>query len=259
MSDTTVNVSAPETQGVNGPSGADLGFTAQPGSDPRLFTEADLEQARQQEKSKLYKRMETMQETVARLEAESKQRAEAEEAKQRELEQQRLAAEKAEKARQESEMGIKELLAQKEQEWQTQLQTVQQQVEAERALREREQQFAQLLDYRQQVVQQYSDRVAPELLDLIGGNTPEEIAQSAEDMAARTERILAQTAEAMQNQRQQAPTARVTMPMSGDNTGAQLPRSADEIREMSMQEYAKQRQALLGQGANGPKNRGLFG
>jgi hypothetical protein len=238
MTDSLLTTTQPSEEGGSGTNDTAetmLGSRVNGQSDPKVFTQEDIEKAREQEKSKMYKRLETMQETVARLEAEARQRAE-------------------------SEMSAKELLAQKEQEWQAQLAQVQSQVEAERALRERETQFAQLMEYRQQVVQQYSDRVAPELLDLIEGDTPEEIVASANDMAARTERILAQTAEAMQNQRQQMPTARVTSPVSGDNPGSNRNYTPEEIRNMSMSDYAKHRKSLLGGGASGgPTNRGLFG
>ena len=246
--------------GANGTAEAVLGTRVNGQSDPKFFTQEDIEKAREQEKSKMYKRLETMQEQVSRLESEAQQRAEAEEAKQRGIMDQQRQEEAAAKRRLEDEMSTKELLAQKEQEWQQQLLQVQGQVEAERALRERETQFAQLMEYRQQVVQQYSDRVAPELLDLIDGESAEEIVASANDMAARTERILAQTAEAMQTQRQQMPTARVTMPTSGENAGSQRNYTPEEIRNMSMSDYAKHRKSLLGGGASGgPTNRGLFG
>lgn len=221
-------------------------------SDPKVYTEEDIQKAREQEKSKLYKRLETMQETVRTLEQERQARLDAE----REAAEQK---EREELQRQESEMSVKDLLAKKESEWQQQMQAIQQQVEQERALREQESRYAQLMDYRQQTIAQYSDRVAPELLDLIDGDTPEEIAQAAEDMAGRTERILAQTQEALQNTRQAMPTVRATAPASGENSASHRSYSPDEIRGMSMKEYAKQRQSLLGKGANGPKNRGLFG
>lgn len=221
-------------------------------SDPKFYTEEDLAKAREQEKSKVYKRLETLQETVARLESEAKDR--------QRIEQE---AQEAEKKRlqeiEESEMSAKDLIAKKEAEWAAQQAELRQEIEAERALRERESQFAQLMDVRQQIITEYQDRVAPELLDLIRGETPEEIHQSAEDMAARTERILAQTQEAMQNARQQMPTARVTAPASGENAGSERVFSPDEIRGMSMADYAKHRARLLGQGADGPKSRGLFG
>lgn len=221
-------------------------------SDPKMFTQEDLDKAREQEKSKVYKRLETMQETIARLERESRERQEAEEAASRE------AQEQAERERQEN-LSAKELIAEKEAQWRREQEELRQQIEQERALRERESQFAELMDIRNQVITEYQDRVAPELLDLITGETPEQIQQSAEDMAARTERILAQTQEAMQNARQQMPTARVTAPASGENAGANRQYSPDEIRNMSMADYAKHRASLLGKGAGGPKNRGLFG
>jgi hypothetical protein len=263
MTDSLLTTTQPSEEGGSGTNDTAetmLGSRVNGQSDPKVFTQEDIEKAREQEKSKMYKRLETMQETVARLEAEARQRAEAEEAAQRLIQTQQQQEEAEARKRAESEMSAKELLAQKEQEWQAQLAQVQSQVEAERALRERETQFAQLMEYRQQVVQQYSDRVAPELLDLIEGDTPEEIVASANDMAARTERILAQTAEAMQNQRQQMPTARVTSPVSGDNPGSNRNYTPEEIRNMSMSDYAKHRKSLLGGGASGgPTNRGLFG
>lgn len=228
-------------------------------SDKRIFTQADIEAARTQEKDKMYKRLETLQETVQRLEAEAKQRAEIEESQATERRKAQERAEADERARQESEMSVKELLAKREAEWNQQLQQVQQQVEAERALREREQQFAELMEIRQNIMVQYQDRIAPELMDMVGGDTPEELQQSADDLAARTERILSQTAEAMQYARQQTPTSRVTAPSSGDNSGSQRVPTPEEIRDMSMKEYAKHRRTLLGGGADGPRNRGMFG
>jgi hypothetical protein len=221
-------------------------------SDPKMFSQEDLDRAREQEKSKVYKRLETMQEQVARLESEAKMRQATED-------EARLAEEaKAEAARQEN-LSAKDLIAEKEAQWAKEQAELRQEIEAERALRERESQFAELTDFRSRVVTDYQDRVAPELLDLISGETPEEIQQSAEDMAQRTEAILAQSQEAMQNARQQMPTARVTAPVSGDNAGANRQYSPDEIRGMSMADYAKHRASLLGKGADGPKNRGLFG
>lgn len=221
-------------------------------SDPKMFTQADLDKAREQEKSKVYKRLETMQETVSRLEAEAKDRAAIEEKARKD-------AEAAAEAERQSQLSVQELLAERETQWRAEQQELQRQIDAERALRERETQFASLMERRNQILAEYSDRVAPELLDLISGETPEEIQQSAEDMASRTERILAQTAEAMQNARQQMPTARVTAPASGDNSGANRQFTPDEVRNMSVAEYSKHRASLLGGGAGGSKNRGLFG
>ena len=224
-------------------------------SDPKFYTEEDLAKAREQEKSKLYRRIDTMQTELKTLQQEREERARLEQ-------EQREAAEAAARAQREEEMSAKELIAAKEQEWAQQQAELRQQIEQEKALRERESQFAELMAVRQDVITQYQDKVAPELLDLIGGDTPEEIQQSAEDMAARTERILAQTQEAMQNTRQQMPTARVTMPAASgtDDEGASRTYTPDDIRQMSMSDYAKHRQRLLGQGATGgPRNRGLFG
>jgi hypothetical protein len=258
---TDIKVQVEDGAETSSPNGEPEGFTRKPSgaSDPKMYSEEDLVKARQQEKDKLYRRIETMQEQVKSLESQSKARAEAEEAAQREQQRQAEEAAKLAEQQQEAEMSAKELLEKREAEWQTQLNQVQQQVEAERALREKEAQFSQLMEFRNQTIQQFSDRVAPELLDLIQGETPEAIQQAAEDMAARTQRILAQTQEAMQNQRQQTPTTRVSLPASGENSGSYQSFTAEEISAMSVSEFAKHRQRLLGQGADGPKNRGLFG
>lgn len=252
--DTNLSAFTTDTPGAAAPAA-----NANGNSDKRAFTQADIEAARQQEKDKMYKRLETLQETVARLEIEAKGRAESEEAQatQRRQDAEREAAEA--KARAESEMSAKDLLAQREIEWQAQLQAVQQQVEAERALRERETQFANIMETRQNIMQEYSDRIAPELIDMIYGESEQELRQAADDLAARTERILTQTAEAMQYARQQTPTSRVTAPVSGDNSGSQRAFTAEEIRDMPMKEFAKHRRSLLGGGADGPRNRGMFG
>lgn len=221
-------------------------------SDPKFYTEEDLAKAREQEKSKVYRRLETLQETVARLEAEADER-------QRLEKEAREADARRQQEVEESEMSAKDLIAKKEAEWAAQQDELRQQIDAERALRQRESEFAQLMEVRQQIVAEYQDRVAPELLDLIQGDSAESIQASAEDMAARTERILAQTQEAMQNARQQMPTARVTAPATGENAGANRVFTPEEIQSMSMADYAKHRQSLLGQGAGGPKSRGLFG
>ena len=254
MSEPTV-ATIPDPQPVGHPVQQDpppIPVAVNSNSDPKMFTEADLEKAREQEKSKVYKRLETMQETVTRLEAEATERRDIEEAA-------RKKAEAAAEAERTSQLSVQQLLAEKEAQWNKEQNELRQEIEAERALRVRESQYAELMEARNQIVAQYSDRVAPELLDLIGGETVEQIQQSAEDMAARTERIMTQAADAMQTARQQMPTARVTAPASGDNSGANRQFTPDDIRGMSMADYVKHRASLLGKGADGTKNRGLFG
>ena len=228
-------------------------------SDPKMFTQEDIDAARKQEKDKLYKRLETMQETVSSLQADAKKRQEAEAARQKELQDQAKQQEAEAKKAAEEQMSFKDLLAQRDQEHNQQIQQLHQQIEAEKVLRERESQFAQLMDYRQQIMAQYQDRIAPQLMDLIQGNTAEEIQQSAEDLAARTDRMVAEFEQAQQTVRQQTPTARVTAPASGANTADTKQFTPEDIRSMSMAEYVKNRRSILGNGAGGPKNRGFFG
>ncbi len=63
----------------------------------------------------------------------------------------------------------------------------------------------------------------------------------------------------MQNARQQTPTARVSLPASGENAASQQSFTPEQIRNMSMADYAKHRKSLLGDGTDGGKARGIFG
>lgn len=219
-----------------------------------FYTEADLARAREQEKSKLYRRLEDMQAQVTEFQTAEQQRKAAEE-------DQRKQAAQVAKTQAEADMDLRQLLETRQREADARMAELQQQIEAERALRERESQFSQLVDYRSRALDAARDDIAPELIDLVHGETPEEIDASVHDMQARTARILEQMQGAVQSARQQIPGTRVTTPASGtDDPTLHRQFTPDEIRQMSMADYQKNRARLLGQGASGgPHNRGLFG
>lgn len=224
----------------------------------QYFTGDDLNRAREQEKQKLYPQMEKMREEL------EEQRRIAQEllAKEQEREARRQAREAeqaaAEKAREENELSFKALLEKKEQELQSQ-------IEAERAERARafellemERKFQDLQNYRFQRLEQERDNIIPELIDLIEGTTVDEIEQSITVLKEKSARILNSAQEAMQASRQQMTGTRVTMPASGplDNDPAQRPFTPDSVRDMSMAEYMKNRDRLIGT-ANS-RGQGLF-
>ena len=146
------------------------------------FTEEDIERARQQEKEKLYPRINEMSEQLKQLSAER----EAEMA-----ERQRLAEEAANAARakEESEMEIRDLLSRKEQEWQSQISQLNERYDADRAIFERERAIHEAQAYRAARIEQEQEWILPELRDLIGGDTPEQVDASIEEMKARSEAI----------------------------------------------------------------------
>ena len=81
---------------------------AETGKASGKYTEEDLARVRQQEKDKLYPQLETLKETVSRLEKEREERAAAEQAAVQ-------AAEEAARKEAESQMSVHDLLKQKDQ------------------------------------------------------------------------------------------------------------------------------------------------
>lgn len=223
------------------------------------YTAEDLAKARQQEKSKVYKTVETLQEKLAILEKEREERAASEAdrtAKRQAREAERLAEKKQ---KEESELEIRDLFAKKEKEFQSQLEAERQQREAAFALLQRERDFQELSAYRQQRLEAERANIIPELVDLISGNDKDEIEASIAGLKERSSRIFESVAAASQQTRKEMVGSRITMPASGplDNDSAQANLSPDSISNMSMADYAKNRSKLLG--SNNRGGQGLFG
>jgi DNA repair exonuclease SbcCD ATPase subunit len=226
----------------------------------KTFTVEDIERAREQEKQKLYPQLSKMEEELDRLRKEREEReareAAAEEARRKDAEE----AETRRKAEMEEEMSAKDLLRQKEAEWQAQLDAERQERERAFALLQREQEFQSLQETRQAVLAREQDNIVPELLDLIQGNTAEELEQSAAVLRERSARIMESVAQAAQQTRQNMPGTRITAPASGplDNDPDYVSSNPGDIANMSMADYAKNRQKLLGSASNN-RGQGLFG
>ena len=221
------------------------------------FTADDLAKARAQEKAKLYPQMEKM---AQELEALKKAQAEAEARKVEKAklrEQEKVAKQKQ---KDEEELSAKELLAKKEQEFQSLIEKERLEREQAIALLDKERKFQELLNYRQQRIEQERDTIVPQLIDLVNGNSKEEIEQSIENLKAKSAAIMQDVQQTVLSARQQMPGARVTAPASGplDNDPEQQISTPDSIREMSMADYAKQRAKLLGNAASN-RGQGLFG
>jgi hypothetical protein len=221
------------------------------------FTADDLAKAREQEKAKLYPQLEKMKEELATLkkarEEEETRRAQFEAQKETE----RLAQENA---KAEEELSAKDLLKKKEQEFQSMLETERLERERAFALLDQERKFQELMNYRQQRVEQERENIVPELIDLVDGNNADEVEQSIAMLKEKSARILSSAQQAMQSARQQMAGTRITNPAAGplDNDSEQKSYSPDSIREMSLADYAKQRAKLLGTAASN-RGQGLFG
>lgn len=218
-----------------------------------------IQKARAQEKAKLYPQLERLQEELSELrkEREERQALEAERNAKRQQREAERAAEK--KAKEEDEMSFKKLLQTKEKEFQAQLEAERLEREKAFALLEKERELQELLQYRQQRLDAERDSIAPELLDLVQGNTKDEIEQSILRLKEKTAQIVESFAAASRNSRKEMVGASITAPASGPLDNDSDPRSytPDNIANMSMAEYAKQRSKLLGNTNSGGK--GLFG
>ena len=222
-----------------------------------VYTVDDLAKAREQEKSKLYPQLEKMREELLSLRKEKEEEA----ARRTQLETAKQAEELSiQKAKEEEELSFKDLLKKKEQEFQSQLEAERLERERAFALLDQERKFQEVTNYRSSRVEQERDNIVPELIDLVDGNTADEIEQSIAMLKEKSARILSSAQQAMQSARQQMAGTRITNPAAGplDNDSEQKTYSPDSIREMSLADYAKQRAKLLGNAASN-RGQGLFG
>ena len=225
-----------------------------------VYSADDIAKAREQEKAKLYPQMEKMKEELSSLKkAREEQAAKEAEREQRNAEE-LLRKEAQKKEEEESELSFKDLLKKKEQEFQSQLEAERLERERAFALLEQERKFQEVMNYRQQRVEQERENIVPELIDLIDGNSADEVEQSIAMLKEKSARILSSAQQAMQSARQQMAGTRITNPAAGplDNDSEQKSYSPDSIREMSLADYAKQRAKLLGTAASN-RGQGLFG
>lgn len=220
----------------------------------RVFTEAEVEAIRKEEKDKLYGRIEEVQNELKTMREaqEAEQRAKAEEEARREEE-----ARNAE----ESDLDVKELLQRKEQEWNNRFREIEQQREQDRALLDKERQFNALQEYQRNMLEQHADDIMPELRDTVGGNSEEEVQASVQRAIEKTNTIMQNIQSAQQAQHQAVPTARVTQPggsgpLENSEQGTRT-YSKEDIQNMSMAEYAAKRNEFMNAAARtGPYGRG---
>lgn len=218
-----------------------------------------IQKARAQEKAKLYPQMEKLQEELALLRSKEQER-EAKEAERKAARAAREAEAAAERKKQEeAELEVRDLLAKKEQEWKAQLESERAERERAFALLEREREFQELQQYRSQRLEAERDNIIPELIDMIAGNSRDEIEQSILRLKEKSAQIFDSVAQASQQTRKEMVGARITAPASGplDNDSDSRLLTPDSISNMSMADYAKNRAKLLGNTNN--RGQGLFG
>jgi hypothetical protein len=224
----------------------------------KTFTEDDVESIRKQEKDKMYKRLEEADTRVKSMEEQLGLIAAEREAAQKEAEER--AAKEAEliRERETAELSAKELLLKREDEFNSKLSQLEQdyktrfdEIEAQRqqqeALLEKERQMQELNSYRQRRLADEQETIIPELIDLIAGNSQDEIENSIAVLRERSNAIIEsiqQATAASQSRLRGAPvTAPPVGPMETQTEYQTL--SAEDIRNMPMEQYAKMRDRLM--------------
>lgn len=209
---------------------------------PFRWTDEDIERVRREEKDKLYPRIEELSNSMRQMQDE----------RQAELaERQRLADEAAEAKRvaEEQEMGVRDLLTRKEQEWQQRITGVEQRYEQDRAVWERERHFQEVQDYKRNRIEQDQANILPELRGMVTGESIEAVDASIEMLKQTTEQIMANMAAATPVQTPFAPQrgASPTAPSVGplEQLPAYETLTPEDIRSMDMETYKRYRAQLL--------------
>lgn len=269
---------------------ADDGQTALNVPTGPVFTADDIARARQEEKDKLYGRIDTLTATINSLNEQvggltaeqQRQKAEAEQ------ERERLAQEA--RRQEEGQLDAQSLvdrardewqqtLAQKEQEWNSRFEAEAEQRRAAEALAQREREFGELRDYTLTQVEANKEKIAPQLLQWISGNSKEEVDAAIARAIETTDQIAAEMQQAIGGQvpgqdpaNQQfaavpgaqpvPPAVPGTRPTGGPGNsdpaaGFSQQLTAEQIANMPMDQFAKLR-GQMGIGGQG-NNRGLFG
>lgn len=251
---------AEETIGVDAPSpseafNAEITTSTSPSNDD---VAKRIQEARAQEKSKLYPQLEKLQEELSILRKRDEERAKTESEREAERAAKRAEREAQKKAQLEDEMNVKELLKTKESEWQKQLDAERQERQKAFDLLQREREYQELQNYRSQRMEQERTDIMPELLDLVDGNSKDEIEQSILRAKEKTAKILESVQAASQQSRKEMVGTRVTVPASGPLDTNSDSNIVQDVANMSMADYIKNRDRLLRSGSNN-RGQGLFG
>ena len=208
----------------------------------QVFTAEDIERARQQEKDKLYGRIEEMGSQLQQVLSAREQE---------EAERKRLAdeADAARKEKEESEMDLRALLDKRDKEWEERFKETESQYATDRAIFDQERRLAEVDQYRRQRLEQEQEEIIPALLDMVSGNSPEEIEQSILYMKERSSVIASNFAAAAQ-QSQQVPFRGAAMPSVPpvgplEQLPTNVPVTDALVKSMSMDDYKKNREQLL--------------
>lgn len=239
--------------------------TAQPKAEGRVFTADEVEAIRRQEKDKVYKRLEDADGRVKSLEEQLSVIAQEREAARKEADDRARKEQEILRQREAEELSAKELLAKREdefnsrlnqveEEWRNRYEDMERKRQAQDALLEKERRIQQIESYRQRRASEEQEAIIPELRDLISGNSEEEIDNSIAVLKERSNAIIESIQQATSQSRLRGP--QVTAPPAGpmEMQSEYQTMTAEDIRNMPMDQYMKMRDRLM-QAARTPRGR----
>lgn len=216
---------------------------ARSGGDPQVFGQEDIERIRNEERARFQREVEradALDAEVTRFRQAEDERIKAEQKTQREQE-------RAQKKKEEEQMELRDLIAKKDQEWEARLESERQEREKAFAMLEQERRHASLQTYLSQRMAIEAEEIAPELRDMVSGNSEEEIEASITLLKKKSSDILGNYTQIMRGQQATRPTVGVTQPPVGPMEMAQTTQTLtpDDIRALTPEEYSQHRDALL--------------
>jgi TolA-binding protein len=219
------------------------GRQARSGNVGQVFNAEEVERIRQEERARygtLSAQLDDLNKEVAKYRQSDEERTKAEEKARKD-------AEKAEKKKQEEEMELRDLIARKDEEWEAKLATERAERERALALVEQERRHASLQNYLAQRMMQDGELIAPQLRQLVGGNTEEEVDAKVNELIEISRSILGDTQQMIAQTNAARPTVGVTAPPIGPSDMAAATRTytPDDIKALTPEEYADQRESLL--------------
>lgn len=239
------------------PAPAPLNSANQPSSEPVVFTAEQVAEIRKQEKDKLYPQLENQKEKLSALEAQLAVFNQEREEIQRQNAERLQAEAETQRLRELEELSAKELIERQRVEFTAQVEAVRAEaaertsrLEQERdfaaALVEKQAAYQALQNYKTQRLAEVGDDIAPILIDLVSGNTEEEIERSISTLIAKSSSMIEATQQLsapVQRLRGVSPAgAAPTGPLENDSD--QQTFTLDDIKNMPMDVYAKMESKL---------------
>lgn len=213
------------------------------------FTEDQMNKARSDERDKMFNRLNETSQAMEQMKSELAELKAAREAEQKAIEEAEQARLAAEAAAEEEKMSAKALVNKVREEMQTEFQSLRQREEQAQAMLEQERRFNALQEYKNQRLTdpEVLNAVHPSFRDWIGGNSEDEIEASIARAVQSTQQIVGEVQQELATFRQQQPGVSPYAPhfSPADQQNGQRVLTAEDIRGMSPQEYAKNRQQLL--------------